>query len=204
MEYAKRFLALVLIVLGLVSISQVKDITKASDDIKLVTYDTIDLVQRVKEQREYNKIHDTKEEEVQEVIIEVPRYHGLTRDEVVNKASLFLNSSLSGTAPIFVDYAIQRGVDPLLAIGIVLQETGCYWSCSSLVNYQNNVGGMMGYGGALSFPTLDDGIRAFIDNIANNFVAYGLTDAYSMNPKYAEDPLWADRVTAYINKIIAA
>ena len=62
----------------------------------------------------------------------------------------------------------------------------------------------MGYGGALSFPTLDDGIRAFIDNIANNFVAYGLTDAYSMNPKYAEDPLWADLVTAYINKIIAA
>ena len=73
MEYAKRFLALVLIVLGLVSISQVKDNKKASDDIKLVTYDTIDLVQRVKEQREYNKIHDTKEEVVEEVIIEVPR-----------------------------------------------------------------------------------------------------------------------------------
>ena len=60
MEYAKRFLALVLIVLGLVSISQVKDNKKASDDIKLVTYDTIDLVQRVKEQREMNNTLTSK------------------------------------------------------------------------------------------------------------------------------------------------
>ena len=49
--------------------------------------------------------------------------------------------------------------------------------------------------------TLDDGIRAFIDNISRNYVAYGLTTADTMNPKYAENPAWANNVNNYITRI---
>ena len=72
-----------------------------------------------------------------------------------------------------------------------------------LVKTCNNVGGMKGSGcGSYgAFPTLDDGIRAFIDNIARNYVAYGLTTADTMNPKYAENPLWSTNVNRYITKI---
>jgi len=58
-----------------------------------------------------------------------------------------------------------------------------------------------GCGSYSAFPTIDDGIRAFIDNIARNYVAYGLTTAETMNSKYAENPRWASNVNAYITKI---
>lgn len=201
MEYTKKLFALGLITLGLVSINQVNNTNNVSNQIKTVTNDTIDLVQKVKEQ----EIIANTQELASEAVVEATLYHGLTREQVIDKASRTLNGTLTGTAATFVDYSIERGVDPLLAIGIVLQETGCYFgTCSYLVDYYNNVGGMMGNGGALAFPTLDEGIRAYIDNIANNFVANGLTTAELMNPRYAEDPLWAQRVNAYIERIIAA
>ena len=104
----------------------------------------------------------------------------------------------------FVDYSIARDVDPLVAVAIVLQETGCYWSCSSLVNNQYNVGGMMGSNGYQVFSSLDEGITRYIDNIANNYVAYGMRTPEAMHRKYAADPLWASRVNAYIDRIIKA
>ena len=51
------------------------------------------------------------------------------------------------------------------------------------------------------FNTLDDGIKAFIDNISRNYVAYGLTTAELMNSKYAENPAWSTNVNNYINII---
>ena len=58
-----------------------------------------------------------------------------------------------------------------------------------------------GCGSYSAFPTLDDGIRAFIDNIYRNYVRYGLTTADTMNPKYAANPLWSTNVNKYITKI---
>lgn len=132
------------------------------------------------------------------------KYYGLTRTQIIDKSGRMLNSNLSGTEQYFVDYSIERGVDPLLSIAIVLQETGCYWNCSALVINQNNVGGMRGANGYLSFPTMNQGIKAYIDNLANNYVAYGLTTSQTMNHKYAEDPLWSARVNAYIERILSA
>ena len=51
------------------------------------------------------------------------------------------------------------------------------------------------------FNNLDEGIRAFIDNIARNYVAYGLTTADTMNSKYAENPAWSTNVNNYITRI---
>ena len=58
-----------------------------------------------------------------------------------------------------------------------------------------------GCNGYSRFSSLDNGIRSFIDNISKNYVKYGLTTAELMNPKYAENPLWARNVNRYINNI---
>ena len=58
-----------------------------------------------------------------------------------------------------------------------------------------------GCGSYGAFATLDDGIKAFIDNIYRNYVAYGLTTADTMNPKYAENPAWSTNVNRYITRI---
>ncbi len=147
-----------------------------------------------------------KEEE--KVVEPVIVYDGLTIEELTNKLNRVLNSTLAGTGASFANYSIQLGVDPYLAVAIVLQETGCYFgTCSAMVNQCYNVGGMKGgyyscWGGSYAaFPTLDEGIKTYVYNLYNNYVSRGLTTAEAMNASYAEDTLWASRVNNYINII---
>mgnify|MGYP003294020498 CR=1 FL=1 len=130
-------------------------------------------------------------------------YDCLTMDELASKLERSLKNELSGKGYLYASYSLEKGVDPYLAVAISLEETGCNWNCSKLVKTCNNVGGMKGSGcGSYgAFPTLDDGIKAFIDNIYKNYVAYGLTTADTMNPKYAENPAWSTNVNRYITKI---
>ena len=130
-------------------------------------------------------------------------YDGMTVDELASKLERSLKNELSGKGYLYASYSLEKGVDPYLAVAISLEETGCNWNCSKLVKTCNNVGGMKGKGcGSYgAFPTLDDGIRAFIDNIYRNYVAYGLLTADEMNPKYAANPAWSTNVNAYITRI---
>ncbi|MEG2229745.1 MAG: glucosaminidase domain-containing protein [Bacilli bacterium] len=203
MEQTKKLLILVVITIAGISLNHINNKNVVSNQIKKTTDNTIDLIKNIKE----TKIEEPTNENLSSpVVYEDPvLYEGLTKDQVVDKASRMLNGSLTGTSDFFVSYSIEKGVDPLMAIAIVLQETGCYWgNCSSLVNDCYNVGGMMGSNGYMCFSSLEEGIRAYIDNLYNNYVSYGLSTPYTMNSKYAADPLWAERVTAYIERIKAA
>lgn len=133
-------------------------------------------------------------------------YDGLTLEELSAKLNRSLNSTLTGKGSTFASYSIELGLDPYLALAIVLEETGCKWGCSELVKQCNNVGGMKGapgcWGGSYkSFPTLDEGIRSYLDNLYYNYYAKGLTTPELINSVYAENPAWASNVNNYINQI---
>ena len=130
-------------------------------------------------------------------------YDGMTLEELASKLNRSLKNELSDKGYLYASYTLEKGVDPYLAVAISLEETGCNANCSSLMKTCNNVGGMKGNGcGAYGyFDTIDDGIKAFIDNIYKNYVAYGLTTADTMHHKYAENPLWATNVNKYIERI---
>lgn len=130
-------------------------------------------------------------------------YDNMTMEELATKLERNLNSSLKGKGYLIASYSLQMGVDPYLALAIMLHETGCEWTCSRLVVANNNVGGMRGSNGYLAFSTLDEGIRAFINNLNKNYVQYGLTTAKAMNSKYAENPNWHTAVNRYIERIKA-
>ena len=161
--------------------------------------------------KENNELSDNKEDstniEPEEVIEEVSAepvvYDGLSLNELASKLERSMKNELSGFGYLYASYSLEKGVDPYLALAISLEETGCNFNCSNLVKSCNNVGGMKGTGcGAYGyFNTLDDGIRAFIDNIYKNYVSYGLNTADEMNPKYAENPLWSSNVNNYISII---
>lgn len=144
----------------------------------------------------------TEETEVEE-IIEPVVYDNMTLNELANKLENSLNSDISGYGYFIASYSLEKGIDPYLATAIMLHETGCTWGCSSLVKNCNNVGGMKGSGcGQYGyFNTLEEGIQKFIDNIYNNYYAYGLTNANLMGSKYAEDPEWSRKVNVHIEKI---
>ena len=142
-------------------------------------------------------------EEINASIEEEKVYDDKTLDELAEQLNKSLSSTLENKGYLYASYSLEKGVDPYLAVAISLEETGCSWGCSDLVVTCNNVGGMKGSGcgSYAAFNTIDDGIKAFIDNIYNNYVAYGLTTAETMNPKYAENPMWSSNVNAYIERI---
>mgnify|MGYP002087773452 FL=1 len=135
-------------------------------------------------------------------------YDGMTMSELTEKLNRSLKSTIAGKGDVFASYSLERGVDPYLAVSIMLLETGCNWSCSSLMRKCNNVGGQKGSpscdgGSYKSYPSLDEGIKGFIDNIADNYYAYGLTTPEAMNKKYAESDMWAIKVNNYISSVKA-
>ncbi len=133
-------------------------------------------------------------------------YDGMTLDELAAKLDRILNDDLSGKGYLYASHSLEVGVDPYLAVAISLHETGCKWTCSTLVKKCNNVGGQVSSprcpgGNYKYYETLDEGIIGFIDNIARNYVEDGLLTADQMNPRYAEDPSWSYYVNNYIEQI---
>lgn len=135
-------------------------------------------------------------------------YDGLTLDELSDKLNRSLNSTISGYGNLFASKSIELGLDPYLAVAIVLHETGCAWDCSELVNQCYNVGGQKGapgcWGGSYkAFSSMEEGINSFLENLYYNYYAIGLTTPETINPKYAESTAWASKINAYIEKIKA-
>ena len=136
-------------------------------------------------------------------------YDGLTLDELSDKLNRSLNSTISGYGNLFASKSIELGLDPYLAVAIVLHETGCSWNCSELVNQCYNVGGQKGgpgcWGGSYrAFSSMEEGINSYLENLYYNYYAIGLTTPETINPKYAESTAWASKINAYIEKIKAA
>ena len=113
-------------------------------------------------------------EEVNTVPVDPIVYDGLTMGELADKLNKSLKSTISGKGYLIASYSLQLGIDPYMATAIILHETGCNGTCSSLVRECNNVGGQKGGpscgGGAYkAYPTLDEGIMGYLDNLYRNY-----------------------------------
>ncbi|MDD3452966.1 MAG: glucosaminidase domain-containing protein [Bacilli bacterium] len=153
-----------------------------------------------------NQTEEPKEVVVEEVIVEPIVYDNMTLNELTDKLNRSLNSTLSNTGYLFASKSLELGLDPYLAVSIVLHETGCTWECSNLVNACNNVGGIKGSPGCnggsyKAFNTLEEGINSYLENLYNNYYKVGLTTPEAINSKYAESTTWADKINYYINYI---
>ena len=135
-------------------------------------------------------------------------YDNMTLEELSVKLDKSMNSSLKGKGKMFAAYSVELGLDPYLALAIVLQETGCSYNCSTLVKQCNNIGGLKGSGGCnggsyMAFSTLDEGIEGYLNILYKNYYSKGLTTPELMNPKYAASTTWATKVNWYIKQIKA-
>lgn len=160
--------------------------------------------------KEISVEEETVTEEVKdEVIVDEIVYDGLTLTQLSDKLNRSLNSTIAGKGELFATYSLGLGLDPYLAVAIVLHETGCTWECSVLVKQCNNVGGQKGSPGCgggsyQTFNTLDEGITKFMDNLFYNYYNVGLTTPEAINIRYAESKAWAERINSYIEKIKAS
>ena len=148
--------------------------------------------------------YEEKESLEVEVVENPIVYEGLTLEELGLKIDNVLNSTLEGYGTTIASLALDKGVDPVVAASIILVETGCKWTCSSLVRNANNVGGMKASGGRYAtFATLEDGLEAFINNLSKNYYAKGLTTPEEINTKYATNPNWHNDVYYYVEAIMS-
>jgi hypothetical protein len=137
--------------------------------------------------------------------IEENFYNGESKEEIAKKLNKYLNSTLKGKGEYITEYSLEVGMDPYLATAVMLQETGCYWTCSYLTRVCNNVGGNKGNPGCnggsyRKFDSIETGIK-FAINKLNSYYSKGLTTAKEIGPKYASDKTWYKKVNKYINKL---
>ncbi len=137
-------------------------------------------------------------------------YEGMTIDELAAKLNRNLgNGYIAGKGYLIASQCIEKGVDPYVAVAIMLHETGCKYNCSTLVRTCNNVGGQKGSPGCnggsyRAFATLDDGIIGFINNLQRNYYAKGLNTIEKIAPKYAASSAWPAKIRGYVNQIRAS
>ena len=132
-------------------------------------------------------------------------YEDESVEKIAKKLNKYLNSTLKNKGEFIAKYSIKKGVDPYLATVVILQETGCQWTCSKLVRKCNNVGGNKGKpscngGSYRKFNTIEDGIKFAINNLSK-YYKKGFNTPEKIGPKYASDKKWAKRVNNYIKKL---
>ncbi len=202
-DLKKMLILLVLIVDILIAWLVFDRVLKTKDQVSAKVlnnsdiYDTSSLI--VKDT--LNKVDVKVKEETRKALIV---YDNMTMEELSEKLEKSMNSSLKGKGELFASYSIELGLDPYLALAIVLHETGCSYNCSSLVKTHNNLGGLKGSNGKyLYFNSLDEGIKGYLDILYKNYYSKGLTTPELMNAKYAASKTWSSKVNWYIQKIKA-
>lgn len=134
-------------------------------------------------------------------------YENMTLEELAVKLDRNLGTDyIAGKGLLIASQCIEKGVDPYVAVAIMLHETGCASRCSSLARNCNNVGGQKGSpscngGSYKAFPTLDEGIIGFINNLSKNYYAVGLNTVEAIGRKYAEGSSWPTKINGMVQKI---
>ena len=205
-----KLISSVLATLGIVMISialvvQSEDMTTLQENKTIVTKNSEVALKNMATSANtvINENETTEEETVAEItpidmeiapasVIIPPRievYEGMTIDELAAKLDRNLGTGyIAGKGYLIASQCIEKGVDPYVAVAIMLHETGCKYNCSTLVRTCNNVGGQKGApgcnGGAYkAYATLDEGIVGFIDNLYRNYYSQGLNTIETIAPK---------------------
>ncbi len=144
----------------------------------------------LKKLEEYKKLH----------------YFNGEEDKVIaKKLNRYLNSTLESKGEYIVKYSLSVGIDPYLVTAVMLQETGCAWTCSNLTRTCYNVGGNKGTPSCngssyRKFSSINEGIRFAIDKL-NSYYKKGLKTPQQINPYYASDKTWYVKINNYMNKL---
>lgn len=143
--------------------------------------------------------------DISKIALEIEReevYDGLTIEELSSKLNKYLKNKgvLANQGNLIATQSLKLGVDPYVAVAIMMHETGCNWQCSRLVRNENNVGGMRGRSGRWqSFDSIEDGINGFLSNLSRNYYKKGLDTPEKMANKYAGGSTsWAGKIRNYM------
>ena len=169
------------------------------------SFATINYSYKKEEKGIIDKIEINKEDALTKRVIV---YDNMTMSELSDKLNRSMKDTLSGKGELLASYSLEKGVDPYIALSIILLESGCNGGrCSGLTRNCYNFGGQKGTpscngGSYKAFNSIDDGLKGFIDNLSG-YYAKGLNTPEKMNSRYAESSTWAMKVRNYERNIKA-
>lgn len=110
-----------------------------------------------------------------------------TLDETKWKQGFENAGVFKGKQDVFLQYAQEQGIDPVLFASIAMSETG--WGSSRAVVVKNNPGGLMdpatGMSTVRTFSTLDEGLQAMSVTLHNRIIKDGLDTIEKLGNVYA-------------------
>lgn len=151
-----------------------------------------------------DRINDKSISSIATNIERIEVYKGMTIEELSIKLNKSLKGVLANKGNYIATKSLALGIDPYMAVAIMLHETGCKWTCSNLARNYNNVGGMRGASGWQKFDTIYDGIDGFLNNLSKNYIKKGLTTPETIVKKYAPGSTsWVGKIRKYMAEIEA-
>ena len=197
-----------------------ESLKSATNKINVINMSSSNRVVKTKIEDNSNAVPQMEEVTVEEVSMEqapqaeyipprVEVYEGMTMEELAAKLDRNLGTDvIAGKGMLIANKCIELGVDPYVAVAIMLHETGCKSSCSTLARSCNNVGGQKGApgcnGGAYkAYATIDDGIVGHIENLHNRYYSRGYNTVEAIGPRYAQSGTWVSKINWYIEQIRA-
>lgn len=95
----------------------------------------------------------------------------------------------------------QYGINAYFAISVSMQEVGPQ-KASNLANTKNNIYGLKGKNGWMSFNSYEDCIQYWFKLISKNYVGKGLSSVNKISNKYCGgDPTWIKNVSNFMYKL---
>lgn len=182
-----------------VSVMSANDADANADVVVSDNVDISDIAYGITDRIDYSSISD--------VAINIERvevFKGMTIEELTSKLNKSLKGVLANQGYLVATRCIELGIDPYLAVAIMLHETGCNATCSRLARVNYNVGGMRGRSGWQKFDSIESGINGFLNNLYKNYYKKGLNTPEKMANKYAGGSTsWAGKIRNYMRSIEA-
>lgn len=130
---------------------------------------------------------------------------------VKKKGTAIQSNALYKAIPTFLAVQEKYGINAQFMLAHAIWETG--WGSSEILYYKNNAFGYQAYDScaktcAIYFPTMNDGVEYYADQIYNKYLKDGAiynngTTPAGMNVKYATDKNWGGSIARLMNEMKA-
>lgn len=130
---------------------------------------------------------------------------------VKKKGTAIKTNALYKAIPTFLAVQDKYGINAQFMLAHAIWETG--WGSSEIFQYKNNGFGYQAYDScaktcAIYFPTMNDGVEYYADQIYNKYLKEGAiynngTTPAGMNVKYATDKNWGSSISRLMNEMKA-
>lgn len=122
------------------------------------------------------------------------------RAQILSAFLIEYDSPMVDSADSFIEHADKNNLDWKFVVSIAGVES---WFGQRIPYNSYNGWGWGVYGdNVIHFSSWDDGIETISYSLRSKYMnEWGATDVYGIGSKYAADPAWAHKVTAFMEKI---